>query len=166
MASVKFVIAGKPKGKDVVQGGFTKNRFPDPGTKKEMDLVRLLAVQAMGGRQPFIGPVEIKVMAWFPIPDSWPKKKKAAALSGELIPTVKPDFSNILKLVEDAIHPPPPPKRKKHEHETYYDARHRAWEKIKVIIVDDKQIADCHGWKRYSDNPRVVVEVTELRPEP
>ena len=169
MASVKFVIAGPPRGKGAPRATVGHNgramMNTDTKTRKEMDLVRRLAVEAMAGRRPFTGPVSIKIVVYLAVPKSWSKYEREMALSGRWVPVAKPDGDNIQKLLADAIHPPPPPRRKAHEIDQVFDARVRAWEKIKVVIVDDKQIAEWHGWKRYSDNPRVVVEVTELRPE-
>lgn len=166
MEPVRFVIAGPPRGKGSPRAtvGFNGRAMmnTDTKTRKEMETVRRLAQAAMVGREPFTGPVSLRVAAYMPIPASWPKRKQAAALAGEIIPEAKPDLSNIFKLLEDALQPPPPPKRKKGEPDMSYAARHRAWEAIRVVIVDDKQIAELRGWKIYSDQPRVVIEVRAL----
>lgn len=127
-----------------------------------MDALRTIARLAMRGREPFAGPVEMRLCAYFAVPRSWPQKKRAAALDGLILPTVKPDRTNIEKLCEDAIQPPPPPKRKKGEAEVSYQVRHRAWAQIKVVIMDDKQIVRWTGWKLYGEAPRVVIEIKEI----
>jgi len=70
------------------------------------------------------------------VPQSWSQKKQREALEEKIIPTSKPDASNILKLVEDAMRD--------------------------VVIYDDKQISDLHIWRRFSDRPRVVCEIYAL----
>jgi Holliday junction resolvase RusA-like endonuclease len=50
---------------------------------------------------PFAGPILLGVRAYLPIPESKPKKFKAAALSGEIRPTTKPDLDNLLKHFKD-----------------------------------------------------------------
>lgn len=48
------------------------------------------------------GPLDLFVLFRFPISDSWPKWKRAAALAGTLLHTKKPDCSNLVKAIEDA----------------------------------------------------------------
>lgn len=146
----------------MIQGGLTAVRFTDKKTAAEMEAVRMIARIAMNGREPFTGPVELKFCAYMPIPVSWSKAKRAAALAREILPTVKPDGSNIRKLLEDGIQPPPSPKRKKNETDSHFATRRKAWEMIKVIVMDDKQIVRCTDWKLYDASPRVVVEIREI----
>ena len=54
-------------------------------------------------RPPLTCPVIIDVVAYFEIPKSWSKVKKAAALSGELKHITKPDGDNVLKAAKDAL---------------------------------------------------------------
>ena len=48
-------------------------------------------------------PVCVDVMVLMPIPKSWPKKKREAALAGDIEHTGKPDLDNLAKLVLDRI---------------------------------------------------------------
>lgn len=157
--SVRVVLPGVPRGKKVAQitrfGAFTPKE-----TKAEMDALRMIARVAMAGRPPFTGPVSLKLAAYFPIPKSWSKADRQEAREGVYLPITKPDGSNIQKLCEDAIQPPPAPRKKGGG--ISYEVQRRAWEAIRVIIKDDSQITDWQGWKRYSDDPRVVIEITEI----
>ena len=57
----------------------------------------------MEGREPISlrTPVEIEIRAWFRMPPSWSKKKKAALrLTGH---AQKPDWDNVGKAVSDAL---------------------------------------------------------------
>lgn len=47
--------------------------------------------------------VEVEIIASLPIPKSASKKKQLQMLIGKILPTVKPDVDNILKLVLDAL---------------------------------------------------------------
>ena len=163
MASVQFVLPGRPKGKSVARvtrfGSFTP-----AATREEMETLRRIARDAMGGRAPFTGPVELRMCAYMPVPAGFRKAEREAALAGLTLPTIKPDGSNIQKLIEDAIQPPPVPRSK-----AKVGARARAFPPTalqhalnKVVIVDDTQIVRWQGWKLYSDDPRVVVEITEI----
>ena len=48
-------------------------------------------------------PVKAAIVAVFPVPDSYSKKRKADCLSGREAPTKKPDTDNIAKLVLDSL---------------------------------------------------------------
>jgi Holliday junction resolvase RusA-like endonuclease len=159
--AVRFVVPGNPRGKAAIQGGFKSNRFPDKKSQAEIDTIRHIARLAMGEQPPFTGAVELKLAAYIAVPKSWSKKKRADALAGLIRPTVKPDADNIQKLM-DGIQPPPAPKRRRGEAEETYQRRRDVWGRQKVILVDDCQITDWRGWKRYSDSPRLVVVITEI----
>jgi len=159
--SIRFVIPGAPKGKGVATvtkfGTFTPKK-----TEAEMEAVRLIARTAMNGRDPFGGPVELLIACYMPIPASWSKGKRALALSGHFKPTSKPDGSNIQKLVEDAIQPKPVrPKRKNGK----IVVPRVPPPPVKVVLLDDAQIVRWTGWKIYSDNPRIVVQIKEIVPD-
>lgn len=48
-------------------------------------------------------PVEIEIAAYFSIPASASKKKKDQMAAGAILPTKKPDWDNIGKIVTDAL---------------------------------------------------------------
>ena len=48
-------------------------------------------------------PASVEVRAYFPVPKTWPKWKKAAAHFGMICPTRKPDADNVLKAVLDGL---------------------------------------------------------------
>ena len=148
----RFVIPGPPRGKAVAQ--VTRfGTFIPAKTRAEMDATRMIARIAMAGRDPFLGPVELKLAAYMPVPASWPRWKREAALANRILPISKPDGSNIQKLAEDAILPP-----KLTKAQTKYVTQAM----MRVVINDDSQITDWRGWKRYSAEPRLVVVVTEI----
>lgn len=135
LTTIKFVVPGKPRGKQVAR--VTRfGTFIPAQTRAEIEAVKYIALAAMRGAAPFAGPVCIRLCAYVPVPQAWSRADTAAALAGEILPTVKPDGDNYEKLVWDGCK--------------------------RVVWLDDKQVTDWHGWKRYSADPRIVVHVTEL----
>ena len=67
--------------------------------------IRMLATQAMkdSGFTMIEGPCVLDIIAYFEVPKSKSKKFREAALSGLEFPTKKPDLSNIIKGIEDAL---------------------------------------------------------------
>lgn len=98
--------------------------------------VALFARQAMGDRALFDCAVLLSLVLHMPIPASWSKKKQAAALLGQVWPTSKPDCSNVLKAVEDAMNG--------------------------IVYRDDSQIVVLSVRKVYGDHPRADVAVEAL----
>lgn len=84
--------------------------------------------------KPHTGKIGLMVIAYYPIPESWSKKKKAAALAGEIAPVkAKPDLSNVIKHIEDVMEG--------------------------IFFVNDKQICTLSSSKYYSDTPRVKIAI-------
>ncbi|EPY03510.1 RusA family crossover junction endodeoxyribonuclease [Magnetospirillum fulvum] len=144
MDSVTITIPGAAMGKGRPRIGKTRSgqaiAFTPKPTKTREGVVASLAMDAMGSRDPFSGPVEMVLSAVLPIPKSWPKKRQAAALSGEERPTTKPDLDNIAKLIWDGLN--------------------------SIVYSDDKQIVRLTADKRYGVNPVTVVTVREIARAP
>lgn len=143
--SLLFRVNGIPQGK--ARPRFTKGgrAYTPAKTRRYEADVREAALKA-AAIQGFVKhgkdtPLEACVTAWFPVPASWPKKKRAAALSGALYPTGKPDADNIAKAVLDAVNG--------------------------IAFHDDKQIVSLTVRKRYTfrddDSPRVVVHIAPMK---
>lgn len=88
-------------------------------------------------------PIGVQMMIVHRIPASWPKWKKVMAETGELLPTGKPDASNIVKAVEDGLNG--------------------------VAWVDDSQIVVLSAWRGYTSQgiealsqPCVIVEIEAI----
>ncbi len=75
------------------------------------------------------GPLRLTMGAFLPISKSWSKKKKQQAVDGEVMPTVQPDLTNLLKQVEDVC-------------------------QGMGLIENDKYICEIVARKQYSDRPR------------
>lgn len=137
MATIRFAIPGTPRGKKSARSGrFVQRHFTDEKTADEMIVFRRCAYDAMRGLAPFEGAVEVTLCAYMAIRPSWPKQRQAAARAGRLRPhMVKPDWDNFAKMC-DALKG--------------------------VVWRDDCQVTDGHLFKRYTDEPRIVIEVSEI----
>lgn len=81
-------------------------------------------------------PLVMTIYCYKKIPKSVSVKKREAMLSGIIRPTTKPDNSNIVKGIEDALN--------------------------SIAYYDDSQLVDTYQRKFYSENPRVVVLIKEI----
>lgn len=144
--SVTICLEGEPRGKGrprfrVIKphgGAQFVSTYTDAATRNYENDLRIVAKQAMRGREKFSGPVLVKVIARMPIPVSWPKSKQSAAVAGHVRPTGKPDADNVLKVL-DALND-------------------IAWH-------DDSQIVSAFISKVYSDHPALVIEVRGMPAE-
>jgi len=81
--------------------------------------------------------VSLTVKVYRPIPSTWSKKKQERAEKGELLPTSKPDLSNYIKGIEDAIEG--------------------------IILKNDSQVVDYgDSCKRYGKEPRIEILIREV----
>ena len=86
---------------------------------------------------PLEGAVELSLMIYRKTPKSASKRRTGAMLAGDVRPTTKPDVSNVLKGVEDALNG--------------------------IVYKDDSQIVQ-YGTvgKWYADRDYIVIEVREI----
>lgn len=137
--NVWFVVPGNPAGKARPRMSKTGHVYTPSGTRQREKEIAALAKEAMTRdchQRPFSGPVEVRIVARYPIPKSFTKAQRAAALKGEIFPTVKPDFDNVQKMACDAMNG--------------------------VVYADDKQVCSAYISKRYGENPGMTVCVTEF----
>ena len=137
---ITVTVPGEPRGKArprVVRAknGRVMSYTPDKTVEYE-ELVRARYLAAGGVRFADDASIHMIITAYFGIPKSASKKRKAAMLSGELEPTKKPDADNIAKIILDALNG--------------------------IAYKDDAQVTDLHVLKEYSENPSVFVRVQEL----
>ena len=130
-----FVVPGEPVPKArprfTMQGGKARTYTPTSSAAYETT-VGLLAHAAMQGREPMQGAVHVQVQAFFPVPQSWSKKRKAAASWH----ASRPDLDNIVKSALDGLN--------------------------RVAFADDGQVASIFATKAYSATPRLEVAVYEI----
>lgn len=137
--TVAFTVPGRPVGKGrprAAQRGKHITLYTPAKTANYESTVALAASEAMAGRAPLEGPVEVVMQMVLPIPKSWSKRKQQDALDGRLLPTTKPDKDNVIKAVFDAMN--------------------------NIVWRDDVQVADLTSRKRYGPVPCVQVIVGTL----
>lgn len=86
--------------------------------------------------KPIDGPLKVELTIYRGIPKSFSKVKRAKAISGELLPTTKPDIDNYVKSVLDASNG--------------------------LLYHDDNQIVELIARKLYAEEPRVEIRIEEL----
>ena len=131
---VLFAIPGAAVAKGRPRATRTGRMFTPAKTASAEAFIRHLATDAMANRPPMTGPVALAVEVIVPVPASWARKKKAAALAGEIHPIGRPDLDNLAKLVSDALNG--------------------------VVFVDDAQVTLLMAGKQYGQHAKTNVEVT------
>lgn len=138
---VKFIVLGEPKGKG--RPMFNRNTGHAVTPKDTVNyetLVRMeYANQCEDIKFPDKEMLDMRIKAFYSIPKSVSKKKRASMLAGELRPTKKPDMDNVIKIIADSLN--------------------------QIAYRDDTQIVDCQVRKFYSENPRVEVTIKPVKPK-
>ena len=133
---IEIVLAGVPVGKG--RPRFVKSTgraFTPEKTVRFEDRLSIVAQEAMAGRAPLDGPLEVELEVRMPVPLSKPKRWRDAALAGLIRPTKKPDADNFAKGL-DACN--------------------------MIVWVDDSQIVELHVKKIYHEAPAFVARVREI----
>lgn len=138
---VKFTILGEPKGKG--RPRFCRNTGHAITPKDTVNYETLVHMECVAQCEEFRFPddamLDMRIRAYYSIPKSASKKKRAAMIIGEIRPTKKPDMDNVVKIIADSLN--------------------------QVAYRDDTQIVDCQCRKFYSDNPRVEVMIKTVEPK-
>lgn len=112
---------------------------------KECVYACALTAYKKGARALLQGPLELRLVVFREIPQSFSKKKHKEAEDGQLFPIQRPDLDNYIKAALDGIGMKGLPK---------------------IIFSDDAQIVRITAEKRYSFNGQVgmAIEIRELMP--
>lgn len=145
---INFVIEGPPVGKARPRVTRTVTYTPKKTSQYE-DLVRYTAINSFDGCFDKDEPVDVKIVAYFPVPKSWSKKRKALCLANKELPTKMPDADNIGKIIMDGMNP----KRKLNKQ------LRKMVEVMQGVYKDDRQVTKLLVVKRYAERPRVEVRV-------
>jgi Holliday junction resolvase RusA-like endonuclease len=114
-----------------------RSKWADPKAKSYLHYKESLGFIARSTiKEPIKGPISVTLGFYYPIPASWSKKKKELAY--DMLPTVKPDIDNAVKGVFDALN--------------------------KIAWEDDDLITDLMTFKRYSEEPKILIKIQELIP--
>ena len=128
---------GKQRARYARRGNFVQTYTPDK-TRNYEALLKEAAIEAMGSSEPLETPVSLYLYIRVPIPKSFSKKRVQDCLNGSEQPMKKPDSSNVLKSVEDAMNG--------------------------VVYIDDCQIINHHITRVYSTLAGVDICVKEYLP--
>lgn len=85
---------------------------------------------------PIGGPIHLDFTFFFPIPKSASRIKKKQMLAHLILPTCRPDTTNLQKFYEDCL--------------------------TGIVITDDALVTDINSRKRYSDKPGILIKVMSL----
>jgi len=138
---IHFTVPGEPvakgRARSYKRGNFVQHVTPEKTVLYE-NLIKMIALEAMGDRPKLKGAIHIRIQAHFKIADSWSKKKKEEAIIGRLKHIKKPDVDNIAKIVMDSIR----------------DGV--------VLEADDCNVTYLIVTKGYSNDPRVEIHIEEI----
>lgn len=146
MEGLAFTIPGDPRGKGRPRATVFKGKdgvpararlYPDSKTVSYENLVKIAAHAALAGRDPLDEALRIRVSVRMVPAASHSAKKRAAMLSGEIMPTKLPDIDNVVKAVLDGCN--------------------------KVAFRDDALIVSLIASKSYSATPGVDVVIEPMR---
>lgn len=143
----RIEIPGPPKGVGRAKHGTGQTKdgrrfsttYTPAATRTEAGVIRMYAEKEMAGRPLLQREVKLTIYMFMAIPKSMTKRDRVLATAKPSLkrPTVKPDTDNCSKFTDQLKG---------------------------VVWRDDAQVTDQHIFKRYSDRPRVIIEVTEAIP--
>lgn len=138
MEKAKFTVYGEPKGKGRPRFNTGTGHAITPADTASYENLVKMEWRAVYGTNAFPkeAMLDMRIKAYYRIPKSASKKKKAAMLAGEIRPIKKPDMDNVVKVIADSLN--------------------------NLAYYDDTQIVDCQCRKFYSENPRVEVTIINL----
>lgn len=115
----------------MTRGGFSKAYTPNETVQYE-NLVKWYYQQAAKGHKfPDEAILDVRILAFYPIPKSVSKRKRQEMIEGITRPTKKPDTDNVAKIVCDSLN--------------------------QIAYHDDAAVVDIQVRKFYSEEPRVEV---------
>jgi Holliday junction resolvase RusA-like endonuclease len=118
-------------------GGRTSIRqYSDPKTASYENAIKLFGATAMrraGFSEPIDTACTVRVTATFVPPPSWPAKKRASAIAGDLPHITRPDLDNCAKAALDGCN--------------------------QIAWTDDSRVAELTVIKRYGAQEQLVIEI-------
>lgn len=130
-----LTIPGVPRGKGRPRFVRASGRTYTPEQTASYEaVIRYEAALVMRGEPPMDGPLALSVVAVLPVPTSWSRRKRDAAVAGAVWPTSRPDLDNYVKAACDALNA--------------------------IVYRDDSQIVRMEAIKKYGDAPCLSIMVT------
>ena len=132
---IHFVVYGEPVAKARARVCKTGFAYTPEKTVNYENLVKMCYIESKCEKFNEGEMLYLRVKAYFSIPKSASKKKHEQMSLGEIRPIKKPDMSNVIKIIEDALN--------------------------KIAFNDDSQIVKINAEKYYSVEPRVEVWISK-----
>lgn len=135
MKKVEFEVEGKAIGKG--RPRFTRygHAYTPQRTREYEQTVKYSYISKYGNKQ-LSGALKMDIEVFVTPPKATNKKMKEEMLLGKIFPTKKPDCDNIVKSVADSLNG--------------------------IAYEDDKQIVDVGIRKKYAEENKIKVKITEL----
>lgn len=133
---IAFTVPGPPRGKARARTCRNGHSYTPENTILYENLVKTEFLRQCGRRRATIDgrpALKMEIVAVYPVPSSYSKRKTVSALAGDLLPAKKPDADNVAKIIADALNG--------------------------LAYEDDAQITDLTVLKRYGQDPEVRVRV-------
>lgn len=134
-----FICVGKVKGKQrpkvAVRGTYAHAYTPQQTVDYE-NYIKLCYLDKYADNPLLKGALTVSIQAYYKIPSSFSKQKRENALKGLIMPTVKPDIDNVIKVVCDALN--------------------------SVAYTDDNQICSINCIKKYGEDEKLIINLAEL----
>jgi len=134
MNKITLTIPGKPQGKKAPQWSKHGTYMPKQTVNYETYIKQLFSI-SFPDFKPLDCCLTMRIEIYLLVPKSVSRKKRAMMLSGEIRPGVKPDCSNVLKSIEDALQG--------------------------LAFRNDSQVVSLQADKWYSERPEVKVDISE-----
>lgn len=137
---IMFSVPGEPTGKGRPRMTKQGHTYTPQKTVEYENLVRQEYLRRYCDTKFEAGiPLDARIVAYYAIPKSASKKKRAMMLSGQIRPMKKPDGDNVVKSILDALNG--------------------------VAYHDDAQVVDHMCRKFYAQYPRVTVKIIGMTEE-
>lgn len=132
---IPFAPVAKQRARATWTNQGMRHYTPD-ATREWEETVAIMGRNAMAGREPMAGALEVHLQFLLPIPASWPKWKRDLADGAAVGHTIKPDLDNLEKAVMDGLNG--------------------------IAWVDDAQVVKVIKAKHYSATPGVRIDAAEF----
>jgi Holliday junction resolvase RusA-like endonuclease len=128
-----FEVPGEPRGKGRPRFS-SGHAYTDNETRSyEKKIMAYYRQQLSDFRWPDSAYISVEVTAVYPIPKSATKASLAAIQAGRILPKMKPDIDNVLKIVLDSLNG--------------------------IAYKDDSQVVMVSGRKVYGHEPKLIIEM-------
>ena len=127
---------GKQRPKTTMVNGYASTYTPKKTVMYENFVKEIYMYEV---REKLTGGIKAEITAVFTPPKSTSKKKREQMLNGEILYTKKSDCDNIAKAILDSLN--------------------------KIAYDDDSQICILHVEKKYGEEEKVIVKLSELEKE-